>query len=78
MIITDLFMPPEGGLSVIRNVRKIDREVKIVVVSGMASENRDLIFDQTIEAGATTTLEIPIDPGKFRQLIGDLLDGPSA
>ena len=78
LIITDLFMPPEGGLSVIRNVRKIDRDVKIVVVSGMASENRDLIFEQTIEAGAITTLEKPIDPGKFRQLIGDLLGAPSA
>lgn len=79
LIITDLFMPPEGGLGVIENVRKFDQDVKIIVVSGMALENRDLIFKQVLDAGATDTLEKPIDPHKFKQIVTELLaDGSGA
>lgn len=77
LIITDLFMPPDGGLGVIQNVRKFDQDVKIIVVSGMALENRDLIFKQVLEAGATDTLEKPIDPGKFKQMVTELLEDGS-
>lgn len=78
LIVTDLFMPPEGGLGVIQKVRALDKAVKIVVVSGMGLENRDLIFKQVLEAGATATLEKPIEPYKFRELVTHLLEGTSS
>jgi CheY-like chemotaxis protein len=78
LIVTDLFMPPDGGLGVIKNVRKFDQHVKIVVVSGMALENRDVIFKQVMEAGATGTLEKPINPQKFAHMITEFLGDPPA
>ena len=76
LIITDLFLPPNGGLYVIENVRKLDTEVSIVVVSGMSLNNREIIFNQARQRGATQTLGKPVDPDTFKRLIADLLAEP--
>lgn len=73
LIITDLFMPPEGGLGVIQKVRALDQDIKIVVMSGMGLDNREVIFQRVLDAGAVDTLEKPIDPHKFRNMIAELL-----
>lgn len=78
LIITDLFMPPGGGVSVIQKVRAFDEDVKIVVVSGMSLENSQVIFDKVLKAGATCTLEKPVVSDVLLQTISDLLaDGAS-
>lgn len=77
LIITDLFMPPGGGVSVIQKVRAFNKDVKIVVVSGMSLENSDVIFEKILQAGATCTLEKPVEPEKLIQIVTELLSGDS-
>jgi len=74
LIVTDLFMPPDGGLGVIQNVRAVDTEIGIILVSGMALENRDVIFQRALEAGATQALEKPIRPNDLLQAVSDILE----
>jgi CheY-like chemotaxis protein len=73
LIITDLFMPPGGGLGVIQQVRKIDKKIGIVVISGMVLDNRDEIFKHALAAGANQTLEKPVSQSVLLQTVADLL-----
>jgi len=75
LIVTDLFMPPGGGVGVIQQVRAFNKDVKIVVVSGMSLENSGEIFDKVREAGAACTLEKPVEPEILVQTIRELLSG---
>ncbi len=43
LIVTDLFMPLDGGLGVIQNVRAMDTQIGIILVSGMSIDNRDAL-----------------------------------
>ena len=74
LIVTDLFMPPDGGLGVIQNVRAVDSDIGIILVSGMALENRDVIFQRALDAGATCALEKPIRPDDLLQAVSDILE----
>ena len=73
LIVTDLFMPPDGGPGVIKNVRAVDPNVGIILISGMALENRDLVFQSALDAGATRALEKPIRPDALLTAVAEIL-----
>lgn len=72
LIITDLVMPDQEGLETIGQLRKLNRNAKIIAISGFASGGRDYL--RTAKAlGATATVAKPIDYDAFLKLVGDLL-----
>jgi len=73
VIITDLFIPSEGGLGVIKHVRTRDAEIGIIAISGMVINNRTAILDQTLKAGATKALPKPINRDQLLQAIEEIL-----
>lgn len=73
LIVTDLFMPPDGGLSVIKNVRAVNANVGIILISGMSFDSRDLIFQSALDAGATCTLQKPIRPDALLTAVATIL-----
>jgi len=72
-IITDLFIPSEGGLGVIKHVRERDEHIGIIVISGMATNNRTTVLDQTLKIGANKALPKPVDNDILVQAIEELL-----
>jgi CheY-like chemotaxis protein len=61
LVITDMRMPSIGGAEVIRSLRKLDAQVKIIAVSGEASFYDKDLFKLAKEAGADAILR-KLDP----------------
>ncbi len=56
LIITDLRMPNIGGVELIRAVRKLDAQVKIIAVSAETNFDDTELFKLAKDAGADTML----------------------
>lgn len=75
LIITDMYMPEMGGLEFIRNVRKINKDTKILVVTG------DGTIENAVEAmklGAFSYIQKPINIDEFLLEIEKALNYSSA
>ncbi|MBF0188118.1 MAG: response regulator [Magnetococcales bacterium] len=61
LIITDIFMPKQSGLTIIQEIRRIDSNVKIIAFSGgnEAIGMGKFMLRAAEEAGAAGTLEKP-------------------
>ena len=59
LVITDLFMPPEGGLQVIQQLTSHNPDVKVIAISGAGISNPDTRFD-------LETLSLAKQRGAFR------------
>jgi CheY-like chemotaxis protein len=68
LIITDLYMPDEDGLEVVRQARKVSPPVPVIVVSGGAG-NKDLLGPAKL-LGAAEVLRKPFS----RQQLVDAVD----
>jgi CheY-like chemotaxis protein len=72
MIITDMTMPSRGGLSVIAEIRALDRDIPILVISG--GDDSELM-QQARAGGATDALGKPFKPQqlleKVRMYLGE-------
>jgi len=67
IVITDIMMPRLNGLELAENIRTIDNEIPIIVISAHADVEKLL---QAFNLGISQYLIKPIDPGKlFQQLI---------
>lgn len=72
LVVTDLVMPDQEGIETIAQLRKLDKTLKIVAISGYASGGRDYL--RTAKAiGAVATVAKPIDYDAFVNLLADLL-----
>ena len=60
LIITDLFMPIQEGLELIKQLRAQYPHVGILAISGTSIASRAML-SVALELGATTTLEKPFD-----------------
>lgn len=63
VVIADLKMPRMGGIEFIREVKKIDRDAVIMVVTGYADLSSAV---ETITLGAYDYVEKPVEVEKFR------------
>jgi len=73
VVITDLVMPEQDGLEIIRELRRRFPAVKIIAVSGAQQKlNLDLLYVAE-KLGALRTLEKPFDIRKLVALVEDLL-----
>jgi len=74
IVLTDLLMPVLEGLETIREIRRLQSNVKIVAISGIYSD----YLDAAIALGANATLRKPIQPSALRDTMATLLSEPSA
>jgi two-component system, chemotaxis family, chemotaxis protein CheY len=58
LIITDIFMPEQEGIGTILEIRRFDRDLPIIAVSG--GGNAELSLSSATKLGATTALHKPV------------------
>lgn len=74
LVITDIFMPGEDGISVARRMRKEFPTVKLIAMSGGGFEGRiDLRSDMKL-LGATHTLAKPFAPADLVNVVREVLE----
>jgi CheY-like chemotaxis protein len=59
LVITDIFMPDMDGLELIKEIKKISSELKVLVVSGNGQNDSDLYLDLASRFGADRTMRKP-------------------
>jgi CheY-like chemotaxis protein len=71
VILTDLYMPGMDGLELLRALRNWDRAAPpVVVYTGSALVDRELVLEQARGLGACTTLEKPLAAATLFRAIG--------
>ena len=72
--IIDIFLPKKGGLQVMGELVKLDREHKIIAISGGESFNPDTILELASIFQVAETFSKPIDTAKLLAKVRELLD----
>ena len=73
LVLCDIFMPEMDGLETIREMRKIEPDLKIIAMSGGSLDIREDFLESATFFGACDTFEKPILPAHLRMLINDKL-----
>lgn len=66
-IITDIYMPNKEGVSVIQDVRRISKKIKIIAMSG--ASNKDKYLATAKEFGANDILSKPFSINNLLQIV---------
>jgi two-component system cell cycle response regulator len=66
IIITDILMPVMDGLSMLREIRTVDREISVIVLS--AFEETEYLI-QSIDLGVSSYVIKPVDVSKFTDVL---------
>lgn len=72
VVITDLKMPQMDGLELLRRAKEMNREIKVIVVTGYASLET---ASDCIRAGATDFLKKPFSIAQIRDSVARALAG---
>ena len=80
LVITDLFMPPKGGLEVIKELKAITPGVKIIAITGVEVSGTGYRHDVdprqlALEAGACHTFRKPFGQDEMLAAIDEILAG---
>ncbi|MBI2924543.1 MAG: PAS domain-containing protein [Verrucomicrobia bacterium] len=76
LVLTDLLMPLLDGLSLVRGLKKMDPQVKVIVASGIGSSSTLQTKLSELEAlGVTTILAKPVSVDKLLNALHDMLRG---
>lgn len=76
--IVDMLMPDKEGIETIVELRKRNRGLKIVAVSGGGATNHMAFLDFAKQVGAHFTLRKPIDVNKLIGVMHALLGSPQS
>lgn len=76
LVITDLVMPQQGGLETVRELRRTDPTVRILVVSGVTGASAEHLRT-AVRLGADRVLPKPIDLGELVAMVAGLLAEPT-
>ncbi|MEM7180176.1 MAG: response regulator [Spirochaetota bacterium] len=71
LIITDINMPELDGISFIQEIRKIDTEVPILVLT---TETDTAVGKEITQTGGNGWIKKPFKPAQLLQMVEDLLD----
>jgi CheY-like chemotaxis protein len=74
VVITDLSMPNLDGHELIQELRSVDPEVRVIVISGMSAEK----LDRAAVLGAARVIAKPYTPPQVLEAVTGLLDGSIA
>jgi two-component system response regulator (stage 0 sporulation protein F) len=69
VVVTDLAMPKLNGLRLIKQLRNIDRHVRVIAASGINADQLDMAED----LGAVAILQKPWDPQRFLDALAQIL-----
>jgi len=73
LVITDIVMPNKEGLETIRDLRRLDPDVKIIAVSGGGRNTPDDYLILAEKFGAARTFEKPFEWDDLVEAIDELL-----
>lgn len=70
LVVTDLLMPGMDGLETIKELRRVDPQVKIIAIAASGVET----LNQALAVGANRTLEKPFSGAQLHGLVNALLN----
>ncbi len=74
LVITDMVMPGSDGVEVIRHIRKLAPEIKIIAISGGGATRRELLLDIARVLGVSRTLEKPFTMAELLATVREVLN----
>lgn len=77
LVISDIFMPEKDGLEVIREIRAVSPDMKIIVVSGGGRLGKETYLQAAMSMGANYALGKPFNLQEFIDLVRKALDSDS-
>lgn len=79
LVVTDIVMPEQEGIETITAIRRVNRTVPILAISGSSTVGGSGDYLRAAAAlGATATLQKPFGPGDLIGAVDKLLAGPPA
>ncbi|HLZ67862.1 MAG TPA: response regulator [Aliidongia sp.] len=76
LVVTDIVMPEQEGIETIGAIRRLNRTMPILAISGSATIGGSGDYLRAAAAlGATATLQKPLAPDRFIEMIDRLLGG---
>jgi CheY-like chemotaxis protein len=73
LIIADIVMPDMDGLELIREIRKIHPEIKILAISGAGRGGPELYLKLAEHIGADAVLQKPFTPQQLSEKVSGLI-----
>jgi CheY-like chemotaxis protein len=73
LVIADIIMPERGGISTIREIKRLCPDAKIIAISGGARIGNADPLEAAREVGANKALAKPLDPDDFLDVVNSLL-----
>ena len=74
LVITDIIMPEKEGLETIRDLKKIDPSVKIIVMTGGSNKyNSEMYLELGVKFGAITAFEKPIRRNQLLKKVKEIM-----
>jgi len=73
LVVTDILMPHQDGIETIRQIRKIDPDVKIIAISGGGQIAASAFLMLADESGANRSMEKPFRRNRFMTEVNSLL-----
>ena len=74
LIITDKNMPKMGGVRLVRAIRQLDQNVKIVLITGFGGRQS---YIKAMELGADEYLSKPLRIDDLKKFISNIIKSPS-
>jgi DNA-binding NtrC family response regulator len=78
LVITDIIMPEKEGLETIREMKRIQPDLKIIAMSGGGKISADNYLDTAKIFGASRILEKPFNQQQIISLVRELLGNPES
>lgn len=75
LVITDIFMPHKGGLDIIRQLREVDTDAKVIAISGSARAGPEDHLETAITLGACRVFSKPFRRADLMGAIEEVLSG---
>jgi two-component system response regulator (stage 0 sporulation protein F) len=77
-VIVDMYMPGMDGLATMRALRRLDRSIPIIVMSGHAFAGSPDFLGMAVKLGASGALQKPFRADELLRAIERCLPGPAA
>ncbi|OGR11241.1 MAG: histidine kinase [Desulfobacterales bacterium RIFOXYA12_FULL_46_15] len=73
LVISDLIMPEKEGIETIRELKKLDPDVKIIAISGGGITGPEVYLDLALKLGASKVFSKPVSNTRLISAIKELL-----
>jgi CheY-like chemotaxis protein len=77
LVICDVFMPEMDGFETLREIRRIDPALPVVVISGVRIDRTGSplpdFLKMAVDLGAVASLQKPLDPGEVADVVASCL-----